>query len=159
MWIILNILHDDCQNTANYMLLYLIVYIWNLMFRNIYLWFASIPAVHRVSHQWGEARLIISMGSPPRYACYICRVGQWEVLFNTLRPNQNGRHFANNIFLNENVWISIKISLKLVPKGPTNSILELVQIMAWRRPGDKLSSEAMMVNLPTHICVSRPQWV
>ena len=33
------------------------------------------------------------------------------------------------------------------------------QIMAWRRPGDKPLSKAMMVNLPTHICVTRPQWV
>ena len=35
---------------------------------------------------------------------------------NTLRPRQNGRHFADDtfkhIFLNENVRISIKISLK-----------------------------------------------
>ena len=31
--------------------------------------------------------------------------------------------------------------------------------MAWRRPGDKPLSEPMMVNLPTHICVTRPQWV
>ena len=41
------------------------------------------------------------------------------------------------IFLNENAWISIKISLKIVPKGPINNIPALVQIMAWRRPGDK----------------------
>ena len=85
------------------------------------------------------------------------------VLFNTLRPRQHGRHFADDIFkcifLNENVWISIKISLKFVPKGPINNIPALVQIMAWRRPGDKPLSEAMMVNLPTHICVTRPQWV
>ena len=82
---------------------------------------------------------------------------------NTLRPRQNGRHFADDIykciFLNEHVWISIKISLKFVPKGPINNIPALVQIMAWRRPGDKPLSEAMMVNLPTRICVSRPQWV
>ena len=81
----------------------------------------------------------------------------------TLRPRQNGRHFADDIFkcifLNENVWISIKMSLKFVPKGPINNIPALVQIMAWRRPGDKPLSEAMMVNLLTHICVSRPQWV
>ena len=51
------------------------------------------------------------------------------------------------------------ISLKFVPKGPINNIPALVQIMAWRRPGDKLLSEAMVVNLPTHIYVSRPQWV
>ena len=31
--------------------------------------------------------------------------------------------------------------------------------MAWRRPGDKPLSEAMMVSLLTHICVARPQWV
>ena len=35
----------------------------------------------------------------------------------------------------------------------------LVQIMAWRRPGDKPLSEPMMVSLLTHICVTRPQWV
>ena len=31
--------------------------------------------------------------------------------------------------------------------------------MAWRRPGDKPLSGPMMVKLPTHICVTRPQWV
>ena len=31
--------------------------------------------------------------------------------------------------------------------------------MAWRRSGDKPLSEPMMVRLPTHICVTRPQWV
>ena len=31
--------------------------------------------------------------------------------------------------------------------------------MAWRRPGDKPLCEPMMVRLPTHICVARPQWV
>ena len=56
---------------------------------------------------------------------------------NTLRPRQNGRHFADDtfkrIFLNENVRISIKISLKFVPKaskGPINNITALVHIMA-----------------------------
>ena len=91
--------------------------------------------------------------------------GGWTGLemFNTLRPRQNGRYFADDIlkciFLNENVRIPIEISLKFVPKGPIDNIPALVQIMAWRRPGDKPLSEAMMVNLPTHICVSRPQWV
>ena len=60
---------------------------------------------------------------------------------NTLRPSQNGRHFADDIFkcifLNENVSIAIKISLKFVFKGPINNIPALVQIMDWRRPGDK----------------------
>ena len=86
-----------------------------------------------------------------------------SMAINTLRPRQNGRHFPDNtfkrIFLNENVRILIKISLKFVPKGPINNIPALVQIMAWHRPGDKPLSEPMMVSLPTHICVTRPQWV
>ena len=87
---------------------------------------------------------------------------QWRNI-NTLWPRQNGRHFADDIFkcifLNENGWIPIKISLKFVPKVPINNIPALVQIMAWRRPGDKLLSEPMMIRLPTHICVTQPQWV
>ena len=82
---------------------------------------------------------------------------------NTLRPRQNGRRFADDtfkhIFLNKNAGISIKISLKFVPKGPINNIPALIQIMAWRRSGDKPLSEPMMVSLLTHICVTRPQWV
>ena len=81
---------------------------------------------------------------------------------NTLRPIQNGRRFADDIFkcifLNENAWISLKISLKFVPKVQINNIRALVHIMAWRRPGDKPLSEPMMVRLLTHICVARPQW-
>ena len=85
------------------------------------------------------------------------------ISLNILRPRQNGRRFADEtfkrIFLNENVRISIKILLKFVPKGPINDIPALVLIMAWRRPGDKSLSEPMMVSLPTHICVTRSQWV
>ena len=82
---------------------------------------------------------------------------------NTLGLRQNGRHFPGNIFkcifLNENVKISIKISMQFVPKGPINYITTLVQIMAWFREGNKPLSEPMMVSLLTHICVTRPQWV
>ena len=63
------------------------------------------------------------------------------------------------IFFNKNVWIAIKISLKFVPKGPMNKIPAMIQIMAWRRSGDKPSSYATLISLPTHICVTRPQWV
>ena len=63
------------------------------------------------------------------------------------------------IFLNENNWIPIEISLKFVLKGPFNNIPALVQIMAWRRPGDKPLSEPMMVSPLMHICVTQPQWI
>ena len=65
--------------------------------------------------------------------------------FNTLRQRQNGRHFPDDtfkwIFANENAWTSIISSLKFVPVGAINKISALVQIMAWRLPGDKPLSE------------------
>ena len=86
-----------------------------------------------------------------------------DVILTHWGRDKNGRHLPDDIFkcifVNKNVWISLKISLKFVPKGLTNNTPALVQIMAWRRPGDKPLSEPMMVNLPTHICVIRPQWV
>ena len=76
-----------------------------------------------------------------------------------LRPRQKGRHFPDDIvkciFLNDNVWISIKVSLTLVPGSPINNIPALIQIMALRRSGDKPLSEPMMVSLLTYICVTR----
>ena len=117
---------------------------------------------------WNSLRL-----KPVRnYAMALCNNSMW-ILFllfwtmwcsiNTLRPRQNGCHFADDtfkrIFLNENVGISINISLKFVSKGLINNIPALVQIMAWRRSGDKPLSEPVMVNLLTHISVTRPQWV
>ena len=83
--------------------------------------------------------------------------------FNTLRPRQNGRHFADHPFkrnfLNETLTILIKISLNFVPKGPINNNPALVEIMAWRWRGDKPLFQPMMVSLLTHICITRPQWV
>ena len=95
---------------------------------------------------------------------------QWSAIcsapgfcLNSLRPRPNRRHFADDIFKcifeNENEWISPRISLKFVSKVRINNIPALVQIMAWRRPGDKPLSEPMMVSWPTHICVTWPQWV
>ena len=82
---------------------------------------------------------------------------------NTLRLRQDGHHFADNIFtcifFNENCCILIKILLKCVCSAPIDNNPALVQIMAWRRSGDKPLSEPMMDNLPMHICITRPQWV
>ena len=82
--------------------------------------------------------------------------------FKTLRPRQNGRHFADDIlkciFLNEKIWISRKIFL-MFSKFWINNIPVLVQVIAWRWPSDKPLPEPMVVNLLMHICVTRPQWV
>ena len=116
---------------------------------------------------------VIVMSTSPYYIpaiihtvrALLCLVGasDWPRSVNTLRPKQNGSHFPDDslkcIFLNENIWISIEISLTFVPKGPINSIPALVRIMAWHRPGTWPLSEPMTVRLRTHICITRPQWV
>ena len=49
---------------------------------------------------------------------------------NTLRPRQNDSHFLDDILkcisFNENVGISIEVSLKIVPKCQINNNPELV---------------------------------
>ena len=62
-----------------------------------------------------ESILVIDPGIDPKIL--VC---QEEI--NTLRREQNGLHFADDIFkcifLNEIVWRSIEIFLKFVPEGP-----------------------------------------
>ena len=97
------------------------------------------------------------------YAVFIHRRDNGDSCVNSLRPIPNRRYFADDIFKrifeNENEWISSRISLKFVPDVRINNIPALVQIMAWRRPGDKPLYEPMMVSFLTHTCVTRPQWV
>ena len=61
-----------------------------------------------------------------------------EININKLRLRQNGRHLADDtykcIFLNENIWIPTKISLKFVPKRQINNIPALVHII-WTNDG------------------------
>ena len=71
----------------------------------------------------------------------------FQYRYNTLRPRQHGCNFAEDI------------SKRIFLNGPINTTPALVQIMAWRRPGDKPLSESVFVRLPTHICVARPEWV
>ena len=71
----------------------------------------------------------------------------------------SGGDFADDIFrcifLNENFSISKKIPLQYVPYGLIDNMAASVQIMAWCRTG----TEAMMVSVLTHICITRPQCV
>ena len=101
----------------------------------------------------------VQLGSIPTSESKLCG----RCCINSLRPRQDGRHFADDsftcIFFNENCCILIKFSLKYVRKGPIDNNRALVQIMAWRRSGDKPFYETMIISLPTHICVTRPQWV
>ena len=67
----------------------------------------------------------------------------------TFRLRQDGWHLADDIlkciFLNENVWILIEISLKFVPMGPIDNTRTLGHIMACHQTGDKPLSEPMVI--------------
>ena len=81
--------------------------------------------------------------------CYCC-ISHW-------RRDKMAANYQTT-FSNAFFWMKIYNSLKFVPKGPINNVPALVQIMAWRRSGDKPLSEPMVVSLLAHICVTRPQW-
>ena len=57
--------------------------------------------------------------------CFLKKKTLRNTSVNTLWPGQNGRHFPEDIFkcifLNENVWISLRISLKFVSKVQTSN--------------------------------------
>ena len=83
--------------------------------------------------QWIDKISLLSSDIVSSFGSYLDVLLQLSYLvnpFNTLRPRQNGRHFADDIlkciFLNENVWIPIETSLNFVPKGPIDDIPALV---------------------------------
>ena len=57
-------------------------------------------------------------------------------------------------FLNGNLQMSLKISLKFVPKVRINNIPALVLILYWYQPGDRPLSGAMIDSLLLHIYTS-----
>ena len=80
-----------------------------------------------------------------------------------MEAEPNCRHF-HPTFWNAFSWMKIdefrlKFYLCLFLGDPTNNIPALVQVMVWRWQGDKPLSEAMVVRLPSHICVTQPPWV
>ena len=50
-------------------------------------------------------------------------------------------------------------STEFCSQGPIDNTPALIQIMAWRRPCNKLLFDPKMVSLLAHIGVTRPQWV
>ena len=77
--------------------------------------------------------------------------------FSTRLSIQNGSHFTEDIFtcifLNEKVWIVIEMLLKFVSKDQIYNKSSPVQVMAWRRIGDRPLPKPMMTQF------SRPRWV
>ena len=101
-------------------------------------------------HKEAIMQFFITLGTSQRPS-YI----QWEYLhpergctYHPSPPGHNGRRFANNIFkcifMNEMFWLSIRISLKFVTKGPFGNKPALVQVVAWRGTGGMPLPEPMV---------------
>ena len=84
-----------------------------------------------------DVRLLIEMMKSSLY--------QHLLRLNTFRPRPNCRRFADYIFkrilLNDYYYMLILIWLKYVLRAPAFNMPALVQIMLWRRTGDKPLSE------------------
>ena len=137
-------------------------------------------ASHYFSQCWTRSMLPYSF-TKPQWVSLSADILSWSNMINYFNSSRHGTVFLlclgalthwgwdkmsvfsqttfAHVFFNENVWISINIALTFVPKGEINNIPALVQIMAWHHSDDKPLSEAMMLCLLTHICVTRPQWV
>ena len=74
------------------------------------------------------------------------------------RPGQDGRHFPDDNFkynlFNEKSSVSFEVSLKFIPSGPIYNNQTLVQIMDWRRKGDKHYLNQWWPSSLTHIYVT-----
>ena len=95
-----------------------------------------------------------------------CGVQNGVCWFNTLWPEQNGCHFADDIFklifLHENCCIFIQVSLIFFPKSPNKNKPALDRIMPWHQISDKSLPGSIMPNAsvsPTTHGVTKPQRV
>ena len=101
-------------------------------------WYAGNTLLHPPPRKTVESSSQEMCRSPRKFAMHHNTSHQvWTkfVWVNTVRKRQNSRRFADDtlkrFFLNENVLILIKLSLKFVPKDPINNIPPLVQTMAY----------------------------
>ena len=97
-------------------------------------------------HVYVLVSTVRSVSVPVRRALHVfrggrCTEGIWS-----------GTEFFPWIFCNENIWISIEISLTSVSKLQIKNIPGLVDMIALHRLGNTPLSEPMMTRLPTHIC-------
>ena len=97
------------------------------------------------------------------FVCETAAIMSRPQCVDSFSPGQNGRHLPEDIikcvYMNEKLYISIHISLKFVHKGPIDNIPALVQIMAWRRPGDKPLSEPMLTQITYAYMWHLGRWV
>ena len=106
---------------------------WTLLPGKAPNYWSCVRAIHRWPNRW----ITVTDGFPSQRVSDVITYS-WKCfcpIINILRPRQNGRHIADDIFkciyFNENVWIWFEISLMFTPKYPINNVPALVQIKVW----------------------------
>ena len=83
-----------------------------------------------------------------------------DTRFSTQKPRLNGQYFPDDIFewmfLNENICISIKISLDFVRKGSINNVLALIKKWLGADQATSHYLNQWCHCLSPHRCVTRP---
>ena len=112
---------------------------------------------------WGIAKSIMGQSTRPSVILVISQL-PLDLYHRTHWGRDKRATVSQTTLSNAFSWMKMlefrfKILLKHVPKGPINNNPALVQMLGWRRSGDRPLSEPMIVSLLTPICVTRPQWV
>ena len=128
---------------------------WNILYWGCK-WNLHTVCCDAVGCEWGTISVYFEM----TYVCFIpsrlpvfavCQTQQCLSHPSPTTPGPFGEEMAGEIFkiifVKENIWILIKISQKFVPRSPIDNKSTLVQVMAWRRTGDKSEPEQMPTQL------------
>ena len=102
---------------------------------------------HYVCGIFGRSQLAILLGSGRLVRCR----GEYVSYLKTHLPMDKMAAILTDdifkcIFLNENDKIPIQVSLKFIARCPIDNKAVLVQVMAWRRTGDKPLPVSMLTN-------------
>ena len=92
-----------------------------------------------VKVEWKNTKII------SREYIRICRLSFCSMCL-PIAPGQNDRHFSSALpsIISANFRVMIQISLELVPRGRIDDKSALVQVMAWRRTGDRPLAEPVL---------------
>ena len=66
-------------------------------------------------------------------------------MVNTLRPEEDGRHLADDILCIYEKCSWLEVLLKLIPEGPINNKSAMVQVKGWHRLADRPLSKLIRV--------------
>ena len=102
-----------------------------------------------------ETTVVASILMTVSRSCGLCHrlytmlIFLYGVLLTQLPPWQNGHHSGRrHVQIHFREWNPIQMSPKFVPRSPIDNKPALVQVMAWRRTGDKPLHESMLAQFP-----------